>query len=404
MRAVKILLLLNAVLEMADFALAQTWTLTSAPNLNWVAVASSADGLKLAAIVEVLDGPLSPPANPIYVSTNAGTTWIPRGAELSGLGWNWNYLAASADGSQLLVAAFRGALYISKDSGITWYMTGPPSALWSAYNWSSVASSPDGTKLVATAYGGEDSINNGMVFISTNSGATWNRATTTFDTCWSIAFANGGNELIAGVMDDAIYTSPDSGSTWSATGSTNELFWSIASSADGSHLAASSFLSGHIYTSKDAGTTWTSANAPNVTWQAIASSADGSKLVAAANVGSVFTSTDSGATWNVANAPSTNWISVASSADGNTLVAAVKGGGIWITQTSPTPQLNITTSSTNLTLSWTIPSTNFVLQQSSDLFLWSDVTNLPMLNPTNLLNEVSLPPSGSNAFYRLKSP
>ena len=51
-----------------------------------------------------------------------------------------------------------------------------------------------------------------------------------------------------------------------------------------------------------------------------------------------------------------------------------------------------------------MPSTNFVLQQSADLLSWTDVTNPPVLNLTNLQNQVTLPPSGSSGFYRLKTP
>ncbi|MDD5141364.1 MAG: hypothetical protein PHY43_14030 [Verrucomicrobiales bacterium] len=44
------------------------------------------------------------------------------------------------------------------------------------------------------------------------------------------------------------------------------------------------------------------------------------------------------------------------------------------------------------------------MQQSSDLTSWADVTNAPVLNLTNLQNEVLLSPSNSSSFYRLKTP
>ncbi|HEY5298864.1 MAG TPA: hypothetical protein VIK59_13235 [Verrucomicrobiae bacterium] len=50
-----------------------------------------------------------------------------------------------------------------------------------------------------------------------------------------------------------------------------------------------------------------------------------------------------------------------------------------------------------------MPSTNFVLQQSSDLISWSSVTATPALNLTNLNNELMLSPSNSNGFFRLIS-
>ena len=66
--------------------------------------------------------------------------------------------------------------------------------------------------------------------------------------------------------------------------------------------------------------------------------------------------------------------------------------------------MQITPTNGNLALSWFVPTTNFVLQQSADLSSWTDLTNQPVLNLTNLQNEVSLPFSGSGGFYRLKTP
>ena len=66
--------------------------------------------------------------------------------------------------------------------------------------------------------------------------------------------------------------------------------------------------------------------------------------------------------------------------------------------------MNITPINGNLMLSWIVPSTNFVMQQSADLQNWADMTNQPVLNLANLENEVILSPPGSNCFYRLATP
>jgi hypothetical protein len=140
-------------------------------------------------------------------------------------------------------------------------------------------------------------------------------------------------------------------------------------------------------------------------------SSDGSKLVAPAS-GALFISTNLGGTWSQAVVPSTNWGNVASSADGCKLVALMIGnrtftkatGGIWVSLSTPFPRLNVACSTKDLMLGWTVPSTNFVLQQSADLVSWEPVTNSPVLNLTNLQNEVTLPQSGSSSFYRLKTP
>ena len=79
-------------------------------------------------------------------------------------------------------------------------------------------------------------------------------------------------------------------------------------------------------------------------------------------------------------------------------------GGIYICQSTPSPQLSLVPSGSNLTVSWIIPSTNFMMQQSSDLCSWTDMTNMPVLNLTNLQDEVTLPMAPGNNFYRLKTP
>jgi len=98
----------------------------------------------------------------------------------------------------------------------------------------------------------------------------------------------------------------------------------------------------------------------------IVSSADGTKLASWAYMKQLFVSTDSGATWSIGNSATANWTAVAASADGARLAACVRGGGIFIAQSTLAPKLNMAVAETNLALSWVIPSTNFVLQQSSD--------------------------------------
>jgi hypothetical protein len=122
--------------------------------------------------------------------------------------------------------------------------------------------------------------------------------------------------------------------------------------------------------------TWTQTMASMAFWSSVASSADGTKLVAVfANYSGsgIFTSTDSGNTWTSNNVSGGGWTSVASSADGSKLVA-VANGGIWTLQTAPSPEINITPSNGNFTLSWTLPSRNFVLQQNLDLTTTNWVT------------------------------
>ncbi|MGA3172252.1 MAG: sialidase family protein [Chthoniobacteraceae bacterium] len=238
-------------------------------------------------------------------------------------------IAASRDGSKLLVSVGNGTLYISSDGGATWQVTlnlgsdgGPPY----------IASSWDGTFLFANpAIGG--------MYTSTNSGATWN--------------TNAGLATVGGPVacsSDGLKTAqvyggipvPTTGGYLAAVtasgGSSPAGFWTcLASSTSGASLIAGERLMtplgivsgtsvitgsaiGQIYTTSDYGATWT-AHGPNQNWTSVAISADGTKLAAVGASGPIYTSPDSGNTWTT-HQSSANWTSVTCSTDGTELAAA----------------------------------------------------------------------------------
>jgi hypothetical protein len=217
-----------------------------------------------------------------------------------------------------------------------------------------------------------------------------------------------------------LFTSTNSGATWiQATNAPAAVWYSVASSADGNQMLACSYFSGNVYISTNSGVNWTRTKLPTNDWNSVASSADGTKLLALANSnssisgagsGGIWTSTDSGATWVSNKVQSTAWTCAAMSADGNKLIASVGSpsttGGIYVSQTTPSPVLNLATVNGQSTLSWIIPSMNFTLQQNSNLLAgdWQDMTNVPALNLTNLENQVTLSATNSSGFYRLATP
>jgi BNR-Asp box repeat len=403
-------LLMWAALTLCSGAVgvAQTWTLTSAPSNNWVCVACSADGNKLAAVA-YRDG--------LYTSTNAGLTWTETSAPTNDY---WTSIAVSSDGTRLVAAAdgiYTSGIYLSTNSGNTWTQSNVPSN-----EWMSVASSADGSRLVVVAPGDIHFNPPSVVYTSTDFGATWAHQTNAPGTPWdSVASSADGCKLML-FTADTICTSTNSGGTWMRTSNPPED-WAgsspskeISCSADGGKLAV--ILNGgfyspsSIYVSTNFGFTWTKTSAPtNDYWTSIASSADGSKLIASTTgspsdiCGPIYISSDFGITWT-SNNVSASWSSVAMSADGSKSVAVARPGGIYTLQTIPSPSLNLAPGKDNLALSWIVPSTNFLLQQSSDLAAsnWSVVTNLPVFNFTNLQNQVILPLSDGKVFYRLKTP
>jgi len=219
-----------------------TWTQTGTAQA-WTSVASSADGTKLVAASE---------GGGIYTSVDSGATWTQTGTREG-----WTSVASSADGTKLVAASEGGGIYTSVDSGATWTQTGTAQA------WTSVASSADGTKLVAgftlptrTSSGYLPA--GGYLCTSADSGAAWTQ--TGPDVGWmSVASSADGSKLVAagagaftdpdgisGYSDDYLYMSTDSGVTWNQT-AIQDGWRAVASSADGTKLVAAVYF-GYIYT------------------------------------------------------------------------------------------------------------------------------------------------------------
>ena len=303
-----------------------TWTPSSAPSVNhWVSVASSTDGTKLVAAGYASGYFFSPTTNLVYASTNAGATWTQAGFPIN----SWisiSSVASSADGAKIVGAGDR--LYVSSYQG-PWKLADAPTE-----PWTSVASSADGTKLVATASPNSSSthllksvLGDGLIYTSTNSGATWTPAAAPTNNWNVVAISSDGARIVAvaGVLHQgSIYTSIDTGGTWTPTSAPSYDWTSVASSADGTKLVAASLYDSLIYTSPDSGASWKRAiSTVDFYYTSVASSANGSKLVAA-SLGSIYSSADMGVTWSPltgAPIPIRAWLSVASSADGTKLVA-----------------------------------------------------------------------------------
>ena len=402
-------------------AWAQTWTNTGAPISVWFSVAPSADGTKLVvASVGTTEGDYGS----LYTSSNSGATWAQSFAPSN----VWGSVASSADGTKVLAVPTLGCLYLSTDSGVDWSSNNTVNE-----QWYSTASSADGTKLVAvgntTDPDDDDDTSDqiGVVYTSADSGNTWvSNSLPAVSLYWySVASSADGNKLVVVSQDGLICTSTNAGTTWqqpvNAPG-TNNIWDSVASSADGRRLVAVSQYAapadtGSIYTSTNAGLTWTSNNAPSLVWKSVASSADGTRLVAVAfndsTGGEIFFSTNGGTSWTQESTGNyQNFASVAMTPDGDRMFA-INGGGIsgspgsvYTAGFTPAPVLKSTLSRSNVMLAWTVPSTNFGLQQKLNLTAasWVTLTNQPTLNLTNLQNQVTLPLSGSSGFYRLKTP
>lgn len=369
--------------------LAQTWTPTGAPTNHWQAVMCSADGSKLFAA----SGGFAFPPGRIYSSTNGGLTWITNSAPTL----YWSELASSADCSHLIAAASTG-IFLSTNYGETWQSNSV--GFNGGYR---VSSSADGSRLAVAA--------TKLIFASTNGGANWN-SNSFANEITSLSCSADGSRLMAGNSLGNVVVSTNSGATWSPAASVHGYLAAIASSADGSRWVAAARPggsgSGFIFSSTNLGASWTTDSAPANPWQSLASSADGTGLIAC-GYDRIYTSTNSGLNWLSNSFPSQALFSgvlssVACSADGSRLFAAISSGRIWVAQNPVQPQIGISSFGGNTKIFWTVPSTNVVLQQSSDLQNWSDITNPANLNLTNLNDEVPLTLPVENTFFRLTTP
>jgi hypothetical protein len=364
--------------------LAQVWTPTSAPTKNWQAVAMSADGSKLVAAAN---------AGGIFTSTNFGATWISNNAPLVA----WDAVTSSADGTRM-AAAFSGVggIYTSVDGGATWNSSAP-----ATFGWLSLSCSADGGILAAATPSGN------AVYVSTNFGISWRTnpfPTGIFDAN-TVAVSASGNRLAAGNNNGYLLVSTNLAATWNVTNHFSGTFRSIAVSADGSTLATV-WGGATAYISTNGGVSFTPSGVANSDFVSIAASADGTRLVTVGGTSTAVSafSTNAGMNWTTNSQPAPAWRAVASSADGNFVAAAASSGGIWLRRTAVPPRINIVPSGSLLKLSWTLPFTNFVLQQSADLHNWAALTGSPTLNLLTLQEELTVTPTNRSTFYRLTTP
>ncbi len=392
---------LGGLLIIFKSASAQTWVQSDAPSNSWLSVASSADGTKLVAVSTLIQSG----TGQIYTTTNSGLNWT---VQTNAPATNWTCVASSADGTKLVAVEHTtvygetnspfvaSGIYTSTDSGVIWtFQTNAPSAVF----WTSVVSSPDGNRLAATAAFG-------TVYLSTDAGTNWVATDLPTNFLWkSIAASTDGSKMAVAGGPGPIYVTTNSGATWKDTGAPITNWICVASSVNGTKFAAASFQSG-MYISTNSGINWSQIinvpYTPASNWFAVAFSAN-DKMIAAGIGAPIYLSADRGETWITNSSPSYAWEAVASSADGNKLVAVTWAHSIWVSQITPAPQLNMAHTNSNLILSWIVPSTNLVLQQSFDLSSWTDVIDALALNLTNLQEEVILPPTNDSSFYRLQS-
>lgn len=430
---------------------AATWKRMGEPGPQWLSIAASLDGSRCVAGADDYDNP-SPGS--VWLSSDSGLTWRATEPLTTNSYVRWNAMAISADGSRIFAGESDG-VYVSADAGATWTNTLSKSSL------STIACSLDGMKVAAASgnIGSFSVLYPGAIHLSDDGGATWRNAAAPTNYWTSLAISGDGTKIIAsvggveGTVDvggytirvinpGPVYLSSDSGLTWQKSSAPETPWQAVACSADGEKLFAASGgyvglgfeHGGSIHASADGGKTWQKTSAPERVWKSISCSADGSRLVATCGVDAeregnhtpLYFSTDGGLTWVAATLPAGDpshrgylggvitdgdWPCAAISGDGARMLAVSNGYGIWLSAgmaANPVP-LHISfgwAASGNVAawiLSW--PSApGIVAQQCTDLTanLWSTLDLIQTEDESG--THIVVPNSNDSAFFRLLQP
>jgi len=304
------------------YNMAWTTNSNSSGSKNWAFVASSSNGVYLAACTANNDG--------IYVSTNKGLTW-------NGPQYTMNVcvgISVSSTGQYMAACSGSGPIPLSTDYGTTWTNRAPAPYGWGSFVMSSTGTPPT---LFATYY--DNGI--GGVYNSFNYGASWTRNVTGLPaySLTAISCSSDGTTVYTNAFDGSggIVKSTDSGSTFgSKYGFYPNNLTSISSNISANIVyAAGQSSNAFIYRSINGGSTWSTTSAPNINWKNLACNSSGTTVIAGSQNGVIYLSTDTGVTWiQQSTLTGAGNMFVASDSSGINLVAAIANGYIW-TETIP---------------------------------------------------------------------
>ena len=244
----------------------------------------------------------------------------------------WFSAALSGNGNTAILGANGGGLQLRRDGG-PWQLQ----ASLGTGVWTCAAVSRDGQRLLAARQ-------DGLVFRSSDRGATWGVVATLGSRPWFFAHHVGDGSIgWLTTLAGGVYKTTDFWNTWEAAPlSTTEEWVSIRASEDGVHVVAAAFTSGSIAVSHDSGATFTLRKPPGFI-QALSCdiSEDGMTIIAGGYLtGGPQISRDGGATWSQTSLATGNWQFVRMSGDASELLAgslvldqnvhsSLDGGATW---------------------------------------------------------------------------
>lgn len=252
---------------------------------------------------------------------------------------NYTSTAQSADGTHLLLSTFQGGenatqpspLYISNNSGTSWENVAPELDPGINNDWTSVDSSDNGQVMVATSSQGEDlgseEYINGKIFISKNGGGDWNNVSPVDNDGWEKVVVSGDGSKIVAIdsNDNLLHVTENDGASWTTvdTPITSDLK-SVSISSDGDTILLLGGESSHqLYITRNDGENWNNVTPNNGSNTYVLSqdmSADGSKIITIADT---WTNEEDARSVFVSGNSGNNWTeSDLSSEDSNNLTSS----------------------------------------------------------------------------------
>jgi len=267
---------------------------------SWQSICCSSNGQKVAACDSYR----------VYLSSDYGQSWQAVTEDLRMKG-----VAMSSDGSVLVAWPQIGYLYVSTDAGKTWVARyGTKDS-----GWDNAIVSPDGSTIIGYA---------GTLgsFMSTDRGASWTELAEP-SRCKAGCFAQNGSTIF--IADGIyLYRSISAGAAWTkqpfVTGASPD---EVICSSDGSTVVCAAGNDSYIFVSTNAGASWTQVGVKD-DWLDLSSSSDCRTIIACSdlNQGYVYVSSNKGATWSSVIAIGARaWTDTAASSDGTRLLACSEG-------------------------------------------------------------------------------
>jgi len=260
----------------------------------------------------------------LFVTTDSGTNW----SRISGGPGN-ALISVLAVGGDHLFACADGGVYLSTDDGLRWSST-------------RIGSTDSVARTLAVSAEHVFAFSDSSVFLSTNSGEIWTRrGATPMGRPLSASLANGANLFAAILNSDlpyppehVLFVSTDSGATWSPADSALPTYSRVQALAantasGGNSLFAGTWGSG-VFRSTNNGTTWapafsTSEYSNNFVWSMVVHEKD----VFVGTEGGVLHSSDNGAHWTTDNTGLKQYFVRSLVVSGAYLYAGIPGNGVW---------------------------------------------------------------------------